>query len=168
MNELIEKTRGLLRFYCIAARTIGWILIIVGPLSAIVSLFVGLPGGERLRPYMLYRLSEQLILGSVLLGLVMLSLAQFVRYLYENDYQPGWILRHGNKVLYLYAAGSIMSPIVWYCFQMTVIRNFIAVHFLSFLLSAELPAVAKGLILIGIARVLHRIVPIIEESKTLV
>jgi len=89
MNELIEKNRGLLRFYCIAARTIGWILIIVGPLSAIVSLFIGLPGGERLRPYMLYRLSEQLILGFVLLGLVMLSLAQFVRYLYENDYQPG-------------------------------------------------------------------------------
>ena len=167
MNELIEKNRGLLRFYCIAARTIGWILIIVGPLSAIVSLFIGLPGGERLRPYMLYRLSEQLILGFVLLGLVMLSLAQFVRYLYENDYQPGWILRHGDKVLYLYAAGSIVSPIVWYCFQMTI-RSDNLTDTLLFFMSAELPALGRGLIYVGMGQVLRRMAPIVEESKTLV
>lgn len=167
MNELIEKNRGLLRFYCIAARTIGWILIIVGPLSAIVSLFIGLPGGERLRPYMLYRLSEQLILGFVLLGLVMLSLAQFVRYLYENDYQPGWILRHGDKVLYLYAAGLIVSPIVWYCFQMTI-RSDNLTDTLLFCMSAELPALGRGLIYVGMGQVLRWMAPIVEESKTLV
>ena len=167
MNELIEKNRGLLRFYCIAARTIGWILIIVGPLSAIVSLFIGLPGGERLRPYMLYRLSEQLILGFVLLGLVMLSLAQFVRYLYENDYQPGWILRHGDKVLYLYAAGLIVSPIVWHCFQMTI-RSDNLTDTLLFFMSAELPALGRGLIYVGMGQVLRRMAPIVEESKTLV
>jgi len=43
-----------------------------------------------------------------------------------------------------------------------------AVSLLLYFLSAVLPAFAKGLIFIGIARVLHRIVPIIEESKTLV
>ena len=167
MNEFIEQNKGLLRFFCIAARTMGWILIIVGALSAIVGLFIGLPGWERFRSYMLYRLSEQLILGSVLLGLIMLGLAQFVRYLYENNYQPGWILRHGDKVLYLYAAALIVSPILHYCFQMTY-RNANLTDTLLYLMSAELPALVRGLIFIGMGLVLRRIVPIVEESKTLV
>jgi len=166
MNEFIEKNRGLLRFYCIAARTMGWILIIVAPLGAIVSLFKGLPGGERLRSWMLYELSEQLI-RHLLLGLVMLSLAKFVRYLYENDYQPGWILRHGDKVLYLYAACLIVSHIVWYCFQMTI-RSHDLTDTLLFFVFWETPALVMGLIFIGMGQVLRRILPIIEESKTLV
>ena len=167
MNEFIEKNRGLLRFYCIAARTMGWILIIVGALSAIVRLFVGFPGAERVRSYLLYRLSEQLILGFALLGLIMLGLAQVVRYLYENDYQPGWILRHGDKVLYLYAAALIVSPILHYCFTLTY-RSAHLTDTLLYFISAELPALVKGLISVGMGQVLRRIVPIVEESKTLV
>lgn len=166
MNEFVEKNRGLLRFYCIAARTMGWILIIVGPLLAIVSLSIGLPGEERFRSWMLYRLSEQLILD-LLLGLVMLSLAQFVRYSYENDYQPGWMLRHGDKVLYVYAAGVIVSPIVWYCFQMTI-QSGDLMDTLGFFMSGELPALGRGLVYVGIGQVLRWMLPIIEESKTLV
>lgn len=132
-----------------------------------VTLFVGLPGGERFRSYMLYRLSEQLILGFALLGLVMLSLAQFVRYLYEHNYQPGWILRHADKALYLYGAGLIVSPIVYHCFQMTI-QSDNPTDTLLFLMSAELPALARGLIFIGMGLVLRRMVPIVEESKTLV
>jgi hypothetical protein len=166
MNEFVEKNRGLLRFYCIAARTMGWILIIVTPLIPIVSLFIGLPGGERFRSWTLYRISEESILH-LLLGLVMLSLAQFVRYLYENDYQPGWTLRHGDKVLYLYAVGLIVSPIVWHCFQMTI-RSHNLTDTLLIFMSTELPALGRGLIYVGMGQVLRRMVPIVEESKTLV
>jgi len=167
MNEFIEKNRGLLRFYCIAARAMGWILIIVGALSTIISLYAGLTGGEQFRSYMLYWFSAQLILRSVLLGLVMLGLAQFVRYLYENDCQTGWILRHGDKVLYLYAAALIISPILEYCFRMTFINTSIMKTFFYFV-SVELTALVKGLISVGMGQVLRRIVPIVEESKTLV
>jgi len=168
MIEFIKKNRRLLNFYYIAARTIGWLLLIIAVVVAVVKLLSGFEVDEQLRFHIIYRHCQQLAVSFVLLGLVLLGLAQFVRYLYENDYQPGWILRHGNKVLYLYAAALIISPVSHYYFQMTVMRNVSAVSFLLYLLSAELPAVAKGLIFVGIARVLHRIVPIIEESKTLV
>ena len=168
MNAFIEKNRRLLKIYCIAARTIGWVLLITAVVFAVVKLFSGFSVDEQHRSYMLYLLYQQLTLSFVLLGLVLLGLAQFVRYLSESDYQPGWILRHGDKVLYLYAAILIISPVSHHYFQMTVIRNVSAVSFFLFFLSAELPAVAKGLIIIGIARILNRIVPIIEESKTLV
>ena len=165
MNEFIEKNKGLLHFYCVAARTIGWSLLIVAVVVVLVKLLSGFP---KYASYMWFHLCQQVTMSFVLLGIVLLGLSQFVRYLYENDYQPGWLLRHGNKVLYLYAVALIISPVLQYYFQMTVIRNVSAVSFLLYFLSAELPAVAKGLIFIGIARVLHRIVPIIEESKTLV
>ncbi len=97
----------------------------------------------------------------------MLSLAQFVRYLYEHNYQPGWILRHADKALYLYGAGLIVSPIVYHCFQMTI-QSDNPTDTLLFLMSAELPALARGLIFIGMGLVLRRMVPIVEESKTLV
>ncbi|MBA7484312.1 hypothetical protein ES707_19837 [subsurface metagenome] len=168
MNEFIEKNRRLLHFYYIAARTIGWLLLIIAVVVAVVKALSGFEADDLLRSLMIYGLYQQLAVSFVLLGLILLGLAQFVRYLYEKDYQPGWILRHGNKVLYLYAAVLIISPVSHYYFQMTVIPNFSAVSFLLYFLSVELPAVAMGLVFIGIARVLHRIVPIIEESKTLV
>lgn len=165
MNEFIEKNRRLLHFYCVAARTIGWSLLIVAVVVVFVKLFSGFP---KYASYMWFHLCKQVTMSFVLLGIVLLGLSQFVRYLYENDYQPGWLLRHGNKVLYLYAVALIISPVLQYYFQMTLIKNASAVSLLLYFLSAVLPAFAKGLIFIGIARVLHRIVPIIEESKTLV
>ena len=168
MNEFIEKNKGLLRTYCVGARTIGWLLLIVAAVFAVVNPLSGFSVDDQHRSYMIYLLCQQLTLSFVLLGLVLLGLAQFVRYLYENNYQPGWILRHGNKVLYLYAAVLIISPVSHYYFQMTVIRNISAVSFLLYFFSAQLPAVAKGLIFIGMAQILKRIVPTIEESKTLV
>jgi len=168
MNAFVEKNRRLLKIYCVAARTIGRVLLIVAAVIAVVKLFSGFSVDDQLRSYMLYLLCQQLTLSFVLLGLVLLGLAQFVRYLSENDYQPGWIFRHGDKVLYLYAAALIISPFLDYYFQMTVIRNVSAVSLLLYFLSAVLPAVAKALIFVGMAQILKRIVPMIEESRTLV
>jgi len=167
MNAFIEKNRRLLKIYCVAARTIGWVLLIVAAVIAVVKLFSGFSGDEQHRSYMLYRMCQQLTLSFVLLGLVLLGLAQFVRYLSENDYQPGWILRHGDKVLYLYAAALIIDPVLNYYF-LTLIRNVSAGSLFLYFLSAVLPAVAKGLIFVGMAQALQRIVPMAEESKTLV
>jgi len=165
MNEFIEKNRRLLHFYCVAARTIGWSLLIVAVVVVFVKLFSGFP---KYASYMWFHLCRQVTMSFVLLGIVLLGLSQFVRYLYENDYQPGWLLRHGNKVLYLYAVALIISPVLQYYFQMTLIKNANMIFLLEYFLSVVLPAVAKGLIFVGMGHILQRIVPILEESKTLV
>ena len=164
MKEFIEKNRRLLNFYYIAARTIAWFLLIFAVVTAVVKLLSGFSEDEQLRFYMQYRLYQGLIQGLVLLGLVLLVLAQFLRYLYEKDYQPDWILRHGNKVLYLYVVALIIGPILDNYFRMKAIGhtgNF-------YLLTSLLPSFAKALIFIGIAKILKRMMPLVEESKTLV
>ncbi|MBN2594130.1 MAG: hypothetical protein JXA81_11530 [Sedimentisphaerales bacterium] len=168
MNEFIEKNRPLLRSYCIGARIIGWLLIIMALIVAVVKPLYGFQVDNKFRLFMIYSFYQQLALSFVLLGLIVLGLAQFVRYLHESEYQPGLILRHGDKILYLYALALIVGPVLHYFFQMKV---FGYAHIYSLLLSflaVLLPAVARALIFVGMAKVLKRMVPMIEESKTLV
>jgi hypothetical protein len=168
MNEFIEKNRALLHSYCVGARIIGWLLLIIALVIAVVKSLSGFDMDDQFRPLMIYRLCQQLTMSFVLLGLILLGLAQFVRYLYKSEYQPGFILRHGDIILYLYAVALIISPFFNYYFQMKLIGGIGTRTFLLYLLSAFLPNLARALIFVGMAKVLKRMVPIIEESKTLV
>jgi hypothetical protein len=171
MSEFIEKNRPLLRSYCLGARIIGWLLLVSALVQVIVAPFSGfLDVSGELRPYMIYRLCQQTLVGYVLLGLVLLGLAQFVRYLYESEYRRGLILRHGDMVLYLYALALVVNPILYYYFRMKTIGSTYANtdSLFLYLLIVLLPAIAKALILVGTAKVLKRMVPMVEESKTLV
>jgi hypothetical protein len=104
----------------------------------------------------------------LLIAIVLLGLAQFVRYLYESEYRPGLILRHGGKVLYIYAAALIASPFLTFYFEMRAYGYPGTVNLFEYLLGMNLPDVAKALIFIGMAKVLKRMMPMVEESKTLV
>ena len=96
MNTFIEKNKGLLKFYCVAARIIGWVLLIRAATET-VSILSGYSSFSI--PFVM----PITILIRILIGLVVLGVAQFIRYLLETEYKPGWILRHGEKILYLYA-----------------------------------------------------------------
>jgi len=169
MNEFIEKNRALLHSYCVSARIIGWLLLIIALVVAVVKPLSGFSDvNDQLRFFMIFSLYDQLALGFVLLGLILLGLAQFVRYLYESEYQPGLILRHGDKILYLYALACIVSPILHYYFQMKVTGYTRTDSLLLYLSAAIVPAIARALIFVGMAKVLKRMVPMVEESKTLV
>jgi hypothetical protein len=170
MNEFIEKNKSLLRSYCLITRIIGWILLIVALVIAVVKSFSGFEVDDQLGFYMIYRLFIDLALSYVLIGLILLGLAQFVRYLYESEYQPGLILHHGDKVLYLYALALIVNPILDYFYRMKILGMTYANtgSLFLYLLIVLLPAIARALIFFGMARVLKRMVPVIEESKTLV
>ena len=104
----------------------------------------------------------------MLIAIVLLGLAQFVRYLYEGEYRPGLILRHGGKVLYIYAIALIASPFLTFYFRMREYGYAGTANLFEYLLGVNLPDIAKALIFIGMARVLKRMMPMVEETKTLV
>lgn len=169
MNEFIEKNRALLHSYYVGARIIGWLLLIIALVTAVVKTLSGFSDtNENFRFYMIFRFWEQLVLGFLLLGLILLGFAQFVRYLYESEYRPGFLLRHGDKVLCLYALGLIVSPILGYFSRMIIVGYTGTVNLFLFLLGGIMPAIAKALIFVGMAKILKRMVPMVEESKTLV
>ena len=169
MNEFIEKNRALLHTYYVGARIIGWLLLIIALVIAVEKSLSGFSDvDEQLRLNRICMFYEALVVGFVLLGFILLGLAQFVRYLYESEYQPGWILRHGDKILYVYALGLIIGPILHYLFQTKIFGYTGTVDLFLFLSGALVPAIARTLIFVGMAQILKRMVPMVEESKTLV
>ena len=161
MNTFIEKNKGLLKFYCIAARIIGWVLLITAGNQTVSTL----SGHSNFSiPFVM----PITIFIHILIGLVVLGVAQFIRYLFETEYKPGWILRYGEKILYLYAVLRVIRIVFLFFVDARTMGDSIHYSPWGFLVANGLPVVASALILVGLAQILRRVMPIIEESKTLV
>ena len=168
MNKFIEENRRLLIFYWVAARIIGWVLVILSAMMATLALCVAyqayrFPGSDLEVIPMLGEMLE-ILFCQLPLGIIVLGVAQFVRYVSESDYQPGWLLRHGTSILYLFAVLMFVGPLIRYCSLSPATKLMDTPYdILHLLIDAT-----KALILIGMGNILKRAMPVIEESKTLV
>jgi len=167
MNEVIEKNKRLLKFYCTAVRIIGWCILLVAAIIIIAEMVSGgrlIDAKGVLRLYML----EGLLFRYMLPAFLALLVAQFIRYLYEVEHQPGWILRHGDKILYVYAFIVVLNAIWQHVYFVLLQHSDIGTSKLLYVFLTVLLTGAKALILVGFAQILRRVIPVIEESKTLV
>ena len=168
MNEFVEKNKRLLRFYCSAVQTIGALLVAGGAVWFVM--FVCGPvkvesEADRVIEYILYGASR-FSFDFLFVGLAAMILSQLARYVFDREYKPGLMLRCGDKVLYLFAVlGILWAWFRWALFAATAEDS--TSQFLS-LQPLILPTIAKVLILVGLGQILKRIMPVIEESKTLV
>ena len=164
MNEFIEKNKRLLNIYCVTARVIGWtILVAVGVWVALI--LAGLGGSNQDSKGFLLRSVPAFIFAYMLPGLITLGVAQFMQYLFEREYRPGWILRYGDKILYLYAVAQIVFDVLRH---VHAVKIFAHLQVWPMTVLPMLLLAAKVLILVGLAQMLRRLLPVIEESKTLV
>ncbi len=170
MNEFIKQNRRLLKFYCTAALIIGWLLIVGGFLwfiPTIMSLNINhlYKGADAI----LYAVSAMLF-DFLLPGLIALGVVQFFRYLFDDTSKPGCILRNAHGFFYIYAVFLIVKTYLQYSWNSVWYAEVIESETsrLLFIQPFLLPTVAKVLILVGLGQILRRIIPVIEESKTLV
>lgn len=172
MNEFIKRNRQLLSFYCVAARIIGWILLLSTPIR--IALMLLLSGGSWPEHYghPLSDILNPLQISLVMFGVVVLGVAQFIRYVFETEYEQGWILRHGVKIIYLCAVVNIalagVTILMIFNSSGDVPSQARMLLRMLWVLHGLIPFLAKALLLIGLGRILQRIMPVIEESKTLV
>ena len=175
MNEFIEKNRRLLKFYCMATRIFGWVLICGGTiwflLFVLLTLAVDDAAGEIGWPHTLDNFvysTSSYVYEFVMLGLVALLVAQLIRYMLESKYTPGYILRFGDKILYIYAAFLIgQNTLVHYVLNPELLSTLKPGSFI-FVKPLIVPLATKVLILVGLGQILRRLLNVIEESKTLV
>jgi hypothetical protein len=175
MNEFIEKNRQLLKTFSIAARVIGWVLILGGSiwflLFVLCILAVSDAAGSLGWPYtnenFLYA-SSAFVFDFVFLGLLVLIIGQLIKYTLETEYKPGWLLRFGDKILYVYALAVICRAILRYCILHTDLLEKFGSGRLLFIQPIVVPLAAKALIIVALGMLLRRVLPVIEESKTLV
>jgi hypothetical protein len=168
MNEFIEKNRRLLKIYCITARIVGWILLVVPAVGSVWTLLGSTYLRHEQNRIWLLAWPENIV-NIWILGFIALGIAAFIRYLFETECRPGWILRHSEGILYI---GAVLIIVVVILKCVLLVRTqwggrHIDSLIFGLLMSTVLCA-AKVLILIGLGKILRRIMPVIEESKTLV
>ncbi|MHC4720068.1 MAG: hypothetical protein ACYSYT_06300 [Planctomycetota bacterium] len=162
-EEVIQDERKLLRFFCRAVQLLGWALLVMGVIWFVC--LVSLPSSGDEVETILQAISWFLFAFTVP-GVAAIGIIQFVRYLFDTEYKPGWVLRHAAVFIYLLAAIEIAWAIFRYFYFVRTMDEPTARLLWTQLLI--LPTIVKVMILVSLAQILKRILPLIEESKTLV
>jgi len=169
MNSL-KKNRRLLHFYCEALRTIGSVILILGLIGgcgttifALLSKFGYWSAHKSFYMFIIAWLPSYL--KAIIFWIGILGLPQFIRYLVERNYKPGWILRHGDMFFYLYALLTILEAVWIYMTNYHSPSSDIRVD-MGFVTVFSI--VVKVMALVGLGRILRHLMPVIEESKSLV
>ncbi|MDD5328301.1 MAG: hypothetical protein PHY02_10905 [Phycisphaerae bacterium] len=181
MVQFIEKHRRLLQAYCLVARIIGWFLILGGILWLLVIVKdfqsnveniqteTNLLGNIAIPDFGAYLASSFLYAFGVP-GFLAFAIAGLLDYLLRPHTKPPLILGMMDKLCYLYSIILILKAFIGYHWLV----RFFAIPEMSestrILLMQPLfgPTLAKVLLLVGVGMILHRLLPVIEESKTLV
>ena len=167
MNAFIEQNKRLLKVCCTTARIYGWLLLSFGLLATAGHSFALM---SRISKWdLFYDYLESVpwnVIGGVASGVLALGIGQFIRFVTVNDCRPGWILRNASQLIYVYAVfvGAFIIIMSVMAFGHWENLSEIAIR----LLGRMIYVAGKILLLIGVALVLKRIMPVIEESKTLV
>jgi hypothetical protein len=181
MKEFIEKYRRLLQAYCLIARILGWLLILGGVvwfIAVVKASGVGMLQTNEQHIDLLLYIAYSFIYDFVVPGFLAFAIGGLLDYLLRPKAKPPLILGMMDKLCYIYAAFLILKFFgaikafrsdLWFVnFKLLVIPEMS--ESARMLLAQPLlgPTLAKVLLLVGIGMILHRLLPVIEESKSLV
>jgi hypothetical protein len=165
-NDFLEKNRKLLTSFRKAAEIIGWANFIMGIASLTVLFILFLFRSDRRIPEAFNEFARSWYIMTTT-GILLLGIEQFINYLYEAK-EAGFLLRHAAKILYVLA-----GLVVWHAIGISwaeIMRHkaFRGELFLTLIIPIFLLNAAKILVLVGLAHIVQRLLPVIEESRTLV
>jgi hypothetical protein len=179
MKEFIERNSRLLRVYCIIARVIGWFLILGGIVwlfavskgfwSSVASKQAEANFGFHTVFFGVY-LASSFLYDFVIPGFLAFAIGGLLDYLLRPKARVPLILGMMDKLCYVYAIILVMKAFIVY----KGLVKFLAISEMSestrtiFVQPLLGPTLAKVLLLVGVGMILHRLLPVIEESKTLV
>jgi hypothetical protein len=182
MVQFIEKHRRLLQAYCLVARIIGWFLILGGIFwfFAVVRNMnmVEVPRTDEQRIDVLLYITYSLVYDFLIPGILAFAIMGLLDYLLRPKVKPPLILGMTDKLCYLYAIFLILrffsainyfgNPWWFVNFKFFTVSEMSVSTRLLLVQPLLGPTLAKVLLLIGVGTILHRLLPVIEESKTLV
>jgi hypothetical protein len=174
MKAIVEENRSLLRFYERAARMVGWVLLCGGTVWLIIFILCVLgvdaaadrqwPGTTRNLTYA----GSTFLVSFAVPGLLALLIGQLIKYSLDAEGKPGWLLCHGARVLYAFGLVLIGQAVLRIAGWEPAVATDPDQAGLLFVGPSLVPLLAKILICVGLGQLLGRILPIIDESRTLV
>ncbi|MHC4290056.1 MAG: hypothetical protein ACYSOF_09890 [Planctomycetota bacterium] len=170
MNTFIEKNMKLLKFFHAALRLSGWLSLASGLFSPIVLIVVAKKyDPQMMRDILLY--SPLNCFTLLFLGLFAIGLAQLIRHLFDSNRNPGFILHHGDKIIYAYVVFTLIVATIR---TVTFVKHLLIPEiagdliFISSFIANMVYYIANVIIFIGVALFLRRLLPVIDEHKSLI
>ena len=181
MTQFIEKHRRLLQAYCLIARILGWVLILGGVfwvfcfmkcLQTIPSDKIRTPEDAREVFDVVTYIGMSVFYDFIIPGFLAFAIGGLLDFLLRTEAKPRLVLRITDKLCYIYAAFLILKAIsLNFWFERLTFTEIPEISEQTRILLVQpllVTTLAKILLLIGIGMILHRLLPVIEESKTLV
>ena len=164
----MDKKLKLLSGLCTAIACSGWILVI-GGWFWLVAFFTrantgASPGLGEIQFYF-YGISA-VSFDFFFMGLGAVIVARLAKFIFEKESKPTLMLRCGDKIFYLFAVLGIL----WAVFRHFIFAAVIEDSATRFLYEQPvlLPTLGKAVMLILLGQILKRLLPIIQEYKSLV
>lgn len=174
MANIIEPNKRLFNTYHLLTKIIGWGLIALGIMWTTVkfsALLTRVGNLDEFGSFMRYEMPWGLV-SYIATGIVTLGISQFLKYLIDDQYHPGWLLKHAFALISIYAVTLAVlltvSCIISCVNAVTNTDNGLATELMILIFSSLFFGGAQVLILLGIALFIKNVMPVIEESRTLV
>ncbi|MFA5553851.1 MAG: hypothetical protein WCZ89_03905 [Phycisphaerae bacterium] len=164
----IQKPKRTSLILCTIVQTIGWILLIQTTALFIMILTGYQKAIEDRQPaeIIMTLVAYWFALDFIILGASVIILGQLARFIIGQKICPGLILRRSSEILLLFACAAVIWGIYIYQFLKPLLpQDAIAAAFAVTIFAA---VAIKTSLLILLSQILKRIVPVIEEYKSLV
>jgi len=174
MYAIIENNRDKLRYFGRAVQALGWATLLATTVWVLSLAWVLQEDSHGIfQEHYIILIAKQNPIKAVFIGILSLGLAQLTRYMLGIDQKPGWILRQGGALLYLYVLLTLCLDRIMFRISIPGIEpssfgisGFEILH-RGFHISGLIILAAKIIVLVGLAEMLRRILPMVEESRTL-
>ena len=168
MKAFIEKNQEMLLTYCIVARIIGCLFVVSGCINGIGASVVMFTKLDQYPDFQAFFCALPIRdLNNIFVGLLAFWCSKFIRFLYDADYNQDWLLRNAAKLLYQYA-----TIVLGYNFIAIVAINGFSLEQIGEIIGRMIIFILFGWIwpiaFVGLGFIIKQIMPVIEESKTLV
>lgn len=167
MNEFAEKNEPFLRLCCKITRFFGlfiaFVAFILIPIS-LLGIFWDNVFNIKFQNFIM--LIPLVISGLVFPAFLLLGIEQLIKCLIDFDFKPNWILRFGDKIIYIYV-GFLFINFIYKSMWAHKMFSFDEIV-LQILVPSAISTFIKILIWTGTGLFVKRIIPIIEEHKSLV
>jgi hypothetical protein len=164
------KNTSLIKSYCLVSSVLGILLLIYGGINVVVGSFELISMEHQYIVPAIYNLLG-MSYHFIFPGLLLLGVSQFLKYISGQTYNPGWVLRRGEVIIYIalmlitvLAAGRYSRTGGICSGDICKVSTASSQEVVGMMISISLYLV-KVLILLGLAQCLRGVKSMIKNSK---
>jgi hypothetical protein len=169
MQTFIKENWGLLRISYVSSMVIGWLLMVLFVATSWVHTQELLHDEFSDMTWFEYYTREipWNDLDSLPMGILVLAIGQFIKFFYDRDSHPGWVLKNLTVLITLFILITLIRESISFTLNYSYQWHAPIERWVLFPLKV-LCLCGKVLVLLGITLTVKRVLPLIEESRTLI